>query len=185
MPILKNPRYERFSQELAKGIPAEHAYVTAGFRPSRQGASTLRNKIDISERVTELLALREKMHGQSTAKAIEKAALTKEWVISNLMENAMMCMGKKPTYIDPETKAETFDLNPQGANKALELLGKEIGMFIERHEHGGVGAFSQMSDEELDAALAQKARELGLPEETMGRLIELRAERVGERDPEK
>lgn len=68
---------------------------------------------------------------------------------------------------------------------ALVSLGKHLGLFIERHEHGGVGAFSQMSDEELDAALAQKARELGLPEETMGRLIELRAERVGERDPEK
>src|ERR1700678_4038636 len=109
MPILKNARYEIFAQELAKGIPAEHAYTTAGFRPSRQAASTLRNKIDITKRVSELMAQREKVYGQSTAKAIEKAALTKEWVITNLMENAMMCLGKKPTHIDSETKAETFD----------------------------------------------------------------------------
>jgi len=184
VPILKNPRYERFSQELAKGVPAEHAYKTAGFRPSRQGASTLRNKIDISERVTELLAQRETLHGQASAKAIERAALSKEWIIKNLMDNAMMCMGKKPTHVDPETGAETFDVHPMGANKALELLGKELGMFVERHEVGGVGDFARMTDEELDTALTSQAQALGLPKDAVGKLIELRATRVGEREPE-
>lgn len=173
MPILKNARYERYAQELAKGIPAEHAYVTAGFRPSRQAASTLRNKIDISNRVTELLAQREALHGQSSAKAIEKAALSKEWVITNLMENALMCMGKKATHIDHETGAETFDLNPQGANKALELLGKEIGMFIDRHEVGEPGEFTRLSNEELDQVLLEAGKKVGLPPKALAHLMTL------------
>jgi phage terminase small subunit len=68
--------------------------------------------------------------------------------------------------------------------KSLEALGKHLGLFIERHEHGGVGAFSRMSDEELDTALQEQAQALGLPEEAVGKLIELRAERVSEREPE-
>lgn len=174
MPILKNARYELFAQELAKGIPAQQAYTTAGFRPSAQAASTLRNKIDICARVAELMAQREKIYGQSTAKAIEKAALTTEWVITNLMENAMMCLGKKPTHIDPETKAETFDLNPQGANKALELLGKQIGMFIERHEVGDPGEFARMSDDELNENVRKQAAALGLPDDAIEQLMGLR-----------
>jgi hypothetical protein len=41
------------------------------------------------------------------------------------------------------------------ANKALELLGKEIGMFIDRKEIGEPGEFSRMSDEELQAFLVE------------------------------
>jgi hypothetical protein len=35
------------------------------------------------------------------------------------------------------------------ANRALELLGKEIGMFIDRREQGRPGEFAEMSDGEL------------------------------------
>ena len=40
MPILSNPRWERFAQELANGVPAPKAYVTAGYKGavSRQRA---------------------------------------------------------------------------------------------------------------------------------------------------
>ncbi len=68
--------------------------------------------------------------------------------------------------------------------KALVDLGKHLGLFIERHEVGGVGAFSQMSDDELDAALRSQAEALGLPKDAVGKLIELRAVRVSERDQE-
>ena len=36
------------------------------------------------------------------------------------------------------------------ANKALALLGEEIGMFVDRKELGKPGEFSRMSDEELE-----------------------------------
>lgn len=64
--------------------------------------------------------------------------------------------------------------------KALVDLGKHLGLFIERHEVGGVGAFSQMSDDELDAALRSQAEALGLPDDAVGKLIDLRAERLKE-----
>ena len=174
MPQLKNPRYEAFSQELAKGTPAEHAYTAAGFRPSRQNASTLRHKTDISNRVGEILAERERIHGQSTAKAIERAALTKEWVITNLMDNALMALGKTPVSVS-QTEGQpavlTFERNAGAANRALELLGRELNMFIERHEVGDPGEWARMTDAELNKSLLEQARVLEIPQEAVERLL--------------
>ena len=37
------------------------------------------------------------------------------------------------------------------ANRALELLGKQQGMFIDRHEVGQPNQFANWTDEELEA----------------------------------
>jgi hypothetical protein len=37
----------------------------------------------------------------------------------------------------------------------MELLGKELGMFIDRKEVGKPGEFENMTDEELDACIAE------------------------------
>jgi hypothetical protein len=42
------------------------------------------------------------------------------------------------------------------ANKALELLRKELGMFIDRKEVGGPNEFERMSDEELMAFIEEQ-----------------------------
>ena len=41
--------------------------------------------------------------------------------------------------------------NGSVANKALELLGKELGIFIDRKEVGGPNELARMSDEERRA----------------------------------
>ena len=40
-----------------------------------------------------------------------------------------------------------YTYNGSVANRALELLGKEQGMFVERKEVGGPGAFSELNEE--------------------------------------
>jgi phage terminase small subunit len=54
MPVLSNPRHEKFSQELAKGQTPESAYEAAGFKPARQNAHRLMTKDDVAGRVREL-----------------------------------------------------------------------------------------------------------------------------------
>ena len=55
MVALKNARHEKYAQALAKGKTADQAYKTAGFKPHRGNASTLRAKQNILERVAEIL----------------------------------------------------------------------------------------------------------------------------------
>lgn len=149
MPVLDNPRRERFAQGLAAGKPADQAYADAGFKPNRGNASTLKQDQSILERVTELLAERESLHGQATAEAIKATALTKEWVIETLMDNVAKAMQAKPVRTDDEGEA-IGEYQYQGgvANRALELLGKELGMFIDRRQD--VPASADMTDEQLN-----------------------------------
>jgi hypothetical protein len=107
----------------APHTPNTNAYLTR--RPAR--AFQVLSRTDIGERVGDLLKQREHINVQATAKAIEKAALTKEWVIARLMSFAK-CADKDAASV-----------------RALELLGKELGMFVERH--ADVSAHYAISDE--------------------------------------
>jgi hypothetical protein len=88
----------------------------------------------ISERVSELLAEREKVHGQATAVAIERVALTKTWVLDKLIENVGRAMQQQAVTLRDGTETGEYVYDGAVANKALELLGKELGMFISRSE---------------------------------------------------
>lgn len=67
---------------------------------------------------------------------LDKAEITKDWINGQLRLNVLQCL----------TPGDTF--NPNAANKALELLGKERRMFTDRHLHA-VRRIDDMSDEEL------------------------------------
>ena len=109
MPALANPRHERFAQELAKGKSQSEAYQSAGYEPSEPNASRLTRNDKVRARVAEL-----------QARAVENVLLSREWVLEQLVDNA--------------TKAkQAGDFGP--SNQALNLLGKELGMFIERTEN--------------------------------------------------
>lgn len=53
---LKNPRYEKFAQALAKGETSDAAYVSAGFKANRGNATRLKANESVQARVTELQA---------------------------------------------------------------------------------------------------------------------------------
>ena len=67
MPILSNPRHEKFALGLAQGKPAINAYELAGYKPDRGAASRLSANVSIQARVAEL-----------QGKAAERAIVTLE-----------------------------------------------------------------------------------------------------------
>ena len=58
MPVLKNPRHERFVQYLAGGKTATEAYALAGYKPSRANASHLLDNPDVIERLRQITTKR-------------------------------------------------------------------------------------------------------------------------------
>lgn len=108
MPVLPNARHEAFAQALAKGKSADEAYQLAGFKANRGNASRLNANENIAARVAELQGM-----------AAERVVVDREWVLARLIENA---------------KAHQAT-NPAASNTALSLIGKEIGMFVERTEN--------------------------------------------------
>lgn len=139
MPILKNPRHERFAQALADGKSQVEAHQLAGYRPNKGTASVLKRHPNISERVQELLAEREQMSREATERATAELALTKADVMRGLLacHDAASAAGQHSAAI-----------------RALELLGKQLGMFVDRKEMRLIRSVSDLSDEELDALIA-------------------------------
>lgn len=162
MAALRNSRHERFAQELANGRSAVQAYEMAGFKADRRNAAKLHAQDDILRRVGELLDKREKMDATATERAVEKLAITKEWVIERLVENVSRAMQEVEVKKPDGTGTGEYKYEGSVANKALELLGKEIGMFIERKEVGKPGAFDDMTlDQKRERAIAL-TKQLGL-----------------------
>ena len=77
MPLLDNPRYETFAQELAKGATQEEAYKTGGYKPSRSHASRLVTNGNVRDRVAEIMSA-----------AAERAEISIASVTENLMRIA-------------------------------------------------------------------------------------------------
>ena len=103
MPILANTKHEIFAQGLAEGKTADAAYSDAGYRPDRSHAARLAANGRIVARVVEL-------RGE-----LDKASqLDRKWVLTKLMENAERSLQVGAGNV---------------ANRALELLGKHLGMF--------------------------------------------------------
>lgn len=85
--------------------------------------------------MAELLSERGADRELAIIKAANKVRISKEWVLDTLVENVRRAMTAVPVMMKVDG-----ELVPSGeyryegavANKALELIGKELGMFIDR-----------------------------------------------------
>lgn len=170
MPALLNPRHEIFAQELAKGKSASSAYVLAGYAENRHNGSALARQEHILARMNEILDGRAKIEAKATEKAADRLSLDREWVLSRMMLNAALALGEakvKKTIISKDTglasEIDVIERDAMAANRALELLGRELNLFIAKSEVGNPGDFDRLSDEELDERIAsEKAAILAL-----------------------
>jgi hypothetical protein len=112
MPRLKIEKQEAFAQAYAIHRKQGVAAVAAGY--SKLGAhvagSRLMAKPHVQQRVDELIAAADK-------KKLAAVTADRAWVLNMLVQNA-------------EDAVEAKDRS--AANRALELVGKELGMFVER-----------------------------------------------------
>ena len=147
MAALENARHEKFCQERVAGKTIDEAYVAAGYKKNPGNAGRLNNNEHVQARITELQSM-----------AAEKAGLSKEWVIERLMQVAERCMQAEPVKDAKGNETGEYLFNASGANRALELLGKEHGMFVEKTE----SKVTVTHEDEIDAvqaALQQRRKE--------------------------
>jgi phage terminase small subunit len=126
-----NAKQRLFVAEYLIDRNATQAAIRAGYsaKTAKQIGSRLLTVVDIAAAV-------------STASTAHAAAvgLSVQWVLDRLKENCDRAMQAEPVMIfDPIAKqmVESGEWTYQGnvANKALELIGKQLGMFADKHEH--------------------------------------------------
>ena len=124
-----NDRQRRFVDEYLVDLNGTQAAIRAGYSPktARQIGQKLLTKVDIQQAIS-----------AAQSKRQERTELTADEVIRDLREVRDICMGRKTVKVVEVVKFEgeatphevdALVLDANGANKALELLGKHIGMF--------------------------------------------------------
>jgi hypothetical protein len=84
---------------------------------------------------------------------LERISLSREWVIEALKTVAKRCMEAEPVR---ETGVYTFQA--AGANLALELLAKALGMFRDQHTPVWDGRLDSLTPAQIEKLLEQLAQ---------------------------
>lgn len=128
MAALENKRYERFCQEYVVDYNGTQAAIRAGYKEksARSQASDLLTNPNILARVREL------QHEQ-----VERLAVTQDYVVLQLLETYQKCLEETPVMkFDPDTgqmeETGKYQFDSRGALRALELLGKHLGMYNDK-----------------------------------------------------
>lgn len=130
MPVLKNPKHERFAQELAKGKSQIEAHETAGYKPDDGNAASLANRPEVQARVQEI-----------TGRGALRAEVTVASILSELDEVRELAIGLE---------------QPAPAVSAIMGKAKVAGLLIDKAELSGKdgGPIVMATDKDRARALA-------------------------------
>lgn len=123
MPILSNPRHERFAQELTKGKTGDEAYVLAGYKRNADNASRLKGDERIRRRIAELQGF---------------AAMRARVTVQSLIDEAEEVRAKA---------LEAGQFSP--AIAAIKEKGILTGLRIEKLERKTISDAAELTDDEL------------------------------------
>lgn len=154
MGILANVKHENFAHLVAKGGNPTEAYVQAGYSKNgaKQSASRLLTHADVSARI-------EQIRANISALSAEKAGVDKAWVLEQLVDNVKIAKAAEPVLDHEGNPTGEYKANIAAANRALELIGKEFGMFVDRKEIR-TGDLDDIPHEDKKVAMAVLKAEL-------------------------
>jgi hypothetical protein len=127
MPVLSNPRHERFAQELAKGKTQAEAYAEAGYTPSEPNASRLTSNDKVAARVAEIQ---------------DRAAIRCEITVAGLTADLLRLAGK--------AEKMTSESGVQASRACLMDAAKLNGLVVEKVENRNTNE-TALTDAELTA----------------------------------
>ena len=119
-------------------------------------------------REAEIAAARVVEKGEKLAELAEASApaeedvLSKKWVLAKLVENVNRAMAAVPV----NAHGGLYKYEGSTANRALELIGKELGMFIDRSEVV-TSEFAELTHEERQSAIRALMHSLDEPKKVI------------------
>lgn len=128
------PKQSRFVEEYLVDLNATQAAIRAGYaeRSAKVQACRLLTKDNVSRAVEQCKAERSK-----------RTEITQDFVLNGLKEVAERCLQRVPVMVfdraersmvqkQDEEGHDIWEFDSTGANRAFELLGKHLGIFIDK-----------------------------------------------------
>jgi phage terminase small subunit len=176
MPILKNAKHERFAQGISEGMSGADAYIWAGYASNANAAAVSATRLlkdaKIKARIAELLKRREDIEIKATEKAVNKLAISKERILSELAKIGFADIRKAVKWNGMEIKEEdqpdggdTLIIKHTYANNVLFMSSDDIdddtaGAIAEVSQTPTGGLKIKMHDKR--AALVDMGKHLGI-----------------------
>ena len=181
MPILSNPKWELYAQELAKGSTADAAYRAAGYAPNPGNATRLKLNEAIVKRIEEILS-----------QAAEKAGVTVERIVNELAKIGFADIRKAVKWgesvaLPGEDGSEVYVAHDVGLLSSTDIDDDTAAAISEvRKTKDGIA----IKFHDKRAALAELGKHLGLKtklelsgEFTLEQLVNASFEPPGEQAP--
>lgn len=130
---------ERFVNKLSQRQAYKKAYDT-----KNMADKTIDEKACLLESNDKVVARRDELNNT----VLNKNLVTKEYVVSALMEVAERCLQKIPVLDSHGEPTGEWKFEAAGANKSLELLGKTIAMFTDKTESININTEIVLTPEE-------------------------------------
>ncbi|MEJ7804401.1 MAG: hypothetical protein WKG03_00550 [Telluria sp.] len=153
-----DPQQEKYAQLRAEGMPPKECIEAVGLPIKNPTLYETKNPL-IGKRIALL---------QDTAaeEVIERVKVDKAWVIAELLRQ-YESNGRVVQAFDKQGNETNAPQKANEAIKCLELLGREMGMFVEKKEVR-IEHFEGVSDAELTRIAAELTAQLGLDKSTVG-----------------
>lgn len=114
-----------FVNEYMKDMNASAAYLRAGYNCSeeaaRRAASRLLTNVDVQDEIR-----------TRTDKIAQESDISVQWVLKSFKEIAERCMQAEPIIDKESGDVVEYRFDSSGANKALENIGRYLGMFNDK-----------------------------------------------------
>ncbi|MDQ6769848.1 MAG: terminase small subunit [Gemmatimonadota bacterium] len=130
----------RFVEEYLVDLNATGAAVRAGYskRTAQEQGSRLLSNVMVSKAVAA---------GRDARS--ERTGLSQDYVVTRLQKIAERAMQDVPVYDSEGTETGVYTFQGSVANRALELLGKHLGMFTDKVEHSGSVSLEELLTQSL------------------------------------
>lgn len=116
---------KRFAEEYVKDLNGTRAAVRAGYseKTAKQQAYRLLSQYEVQQAIA-----------KQQEEISRRTQIDQDYIVNSLRAVADSCM-------------EADKWNPQAANKSLELLGKHLGIFVEKKQHEHTFTLGQLAAE--------------------------------------
>jgi len=121
-------KQKRFVEEYLVDLNATQAAIRAGYsaKTAQEQSSRLLSNVMVQQ------AVKEAQEARSA-----RVELTQDWVLDRLREVTERCMQHEAVLDREGNPTGEYTFNASGANKAIELIGKHLGMFKDKVELTG------------------------------------------------
>ena len=144
-------KQERYVQGLFAGLSQRESYKRAYDAENMKDATIDRNAytLAISNKIaTRVVQLQNEFK--------ERNMVTVEWVLKRLVALNDRCMQAAPVLDNKGMSTGEWKFESNAANRSLELIGKHLGMFIEKVESKNINEnhnYDSMTTEQLEQEL--------------------------------